>query len=280
LRMMINVALKKKVITQDPTEEIEYYTEDTRDRSLTPQELNALLLGCQAARNPKRMKAAILLAAEHGASLQEVMDLRWSNIDFDRHGFGTIEFARRKNGIERLQYLMPRARNALVDWSNHLEWIRKRKRIVPTTDLVFGRLDGRAVDRLDTAWATVLAAARIENLHFHDLRAVYCTNLALTGASTKVIQDLIGHRDPRSTDRYIRFQKLFELAPWQARLGLMYEYPEVFDQVMREVQEKALLQISGKMKGAAQTNGVADLATPRYNEKKLVGANGFEPSTP
>ena len=126
----------------------------------------------------------------------------------------------------------------------------------------------------------MLAESGIEDLHFHDLRAVYCTNLALTGASTKVIQNLIGHKDSRSTDKYIRFETLFALSEWQARLALMYAFPDVFEQVMSESRKKKLLQISGKFLAGAQTNGVADSATPLYNEGNLVGAIGFEPTTP
>jgi len=246
LKMMMRVAVAEHVIPEDITKGIEDFVECARNRSLTPQELNALLLGCQGVRNPKRMKAAILLAAEHGAALQEIVDLRWSHIDFDLHMLGTIEFERRKNGEERLQYLMPRTRKALKEWREHLKWIRKRKRIVPTSDLVFGRLDGQQVERLDTAWARVLETAGIKDLHFHDLRAAYCTNLALAGASTKAIQELIGHKDPRSTDRYIRIQKLFALRPLQARLAFRYEHPEEFDRVLREGQEKEVLQIGDK----------------------------------
>ncbi len=232
LRVMVRVAVAKGVILEDITAGIEDFAERARDRSLTPRQLNALIDGCAGVRNPTRMRAAILLAAEHGAALQEVMELCWAQIDFERGGFGTIEFSRRKNGEERLQYLMPRSRAALEQWRAHLDWIRRRKRIVPGSDLVFGRLDGRPVERLDTAWARVRAAAGFEDLHFHDLRAVYCTNLALAGATTKVIQELVGHKDSRSTDKYIRIQRLFELRPWQARLALMYEHPEVFERVV------------------------------------------------
>jgi hypothetical protein len=124
------------------------------------------------------------------------------------------------------------------------------------------------VQRLDSARAGVLAAAGIKGLHFHDLRAVYCTNLALTGATTKAIQELIGHKDSRSTDKYIRIQRLFELRPFQARLALMYEDPEVFDRLMQAgQQEKVLLQISDKSGRSAQKCGVADSATPRDHVK-------------
>jgi site-specific recombinase XerD len=62
--------------------------------------------------------------------------------------------------------------------------------------------------------AILLAESGVEDLYSHDLRAAYCTNLALTGASTKVIQNLIGHKDSRSTDTHIRFETLFALSEW------------------------------------------------------------------
>lgn len=88
----------------------------------------------------------------------------------------------------------------------------------------------------------------------------------MAGASTKMIQELIGHKDSRSTDKYIRIQRLFELRPLQARLALMYECPEVFDRLQQDGQgEKVLLQISDKSGRGAQKDGAADWATPRRN---------------
>lgn len=47
------------------------------------------------------LPALIYLGAEHGASKQETMDLKWSGIDFDFQGGGLINFFRQKTGRHR-----------------------------------------------------------------------------------------------------------------------------------------------------------------------------------
>ena len=44
--------------------------------------------------------------------------------------------------------------------------------------------------------------ADLENLHFHDLRHTFCSNLLLSGADLKEVKEMIGHRDLAMTDRY------------------------------------------------------------------------------
>jgi integrase len=235
LKMMIKTAFKENAVTEDVAKEVGYFTETVRSRSLTPQEIVLLLEASSKTKSGKAMAAAILLGAEHGASRQEILELRESHIDFAQMDVGTIRFYRRKNDKERQQFLMPRTRKALCELLDHRRWLRHRKRISEVkSDLVFGRLDGRPIERFDTAWEGVLAKAGITDLHFHDLRTVYGTSLALTGAALPVVQKLLGHRDQRSTERYIHIQQLFELRPHQARLALFYEDPAAFNQFLAE----------------------------------------------
>ena len=58
----------------------------------------------------------IYLGVEHGASKQEVLSLEWKNINFDYAGRGIIRFFRSKNSRERIEYLMPRKKEALLAW--------------------------------------------------------------------------------------------------------------------------------------------------------------------
>lgn len=233
LKMILKTALKGNAALKDFSGEIRYFKERTRDRSLTPQELNSLLAASLKLKSGKTMAAAILLAAEHGCSRQEILELREKDIDFNQSSIGTIRFYRRKNKVERMQFLMPRTRKALRELLDHRAFIRHRKNIVHVkSDLVFSRLDGRAVKSFGTAWKAVLAESGISDLHFHDLRTVYGTNLAYAGAALPVIQKLIGHKDPNATERYIQIQHMRELLPWQKRLAQLYQDPVAFEKFL------------------------------------------------
>lgn len=131
------------------------------------------------------------------------MDLKWSDIDFEFQGGGLINFYRQKTGRHRTQFLMPRTRQALLSWRKHQEWMRHRKKITEvSSDLVFCRLNGTPIKRVDKAWKRVCEAAGIEDFHFHDLRHTYCSNLLLSGSDLKDVKDMIGHADLSMTYRY------------------------------------------------------------------------------
>jgi integrase len=50
--------------------------------------------------------------------------------------------------------------------------------------------------------------AKIEGLWWHDLRATFCTRLALAGYEALTIMTLMGHKDLKTTMRYIRALQL------------------------------------------------------------------------
>jgi integrase len=145
----------------------------------------------------------IYLGAEHGASKQEILDLKWSDINFDFDGRGLIRFFRSKTKRERTEYLMPQTKQALLEWQTHQAWMRHRKRKRDKgPGFVFCRLDGRPIQRIDGAWREARRLAGLKDFHFHDLRHTYCSCLLLSGSDLKDVKEMIGHKDLAMTDRY------------------------------------------------------------------------------
>ena len=63
--------------------------------------------------------------------------------DFEYGGVGLVRPYRTKNKRERTEFLMPRIKQALLEWKSHLEFTRHRKKIQPIeTKFVFCRLNG------------------------------------------------------------------------------------------------------------------------------------------
>ena len=54
------------------------------------------------------------------------------------------------------------------------------------------------------AFGTACELAELRNLEWHDLRATFCTRLAIAGYDAFTIKALMGHRDMKTTERYIR----------------------------------------------------------------------------
>lgn len=192
-------------VVSDPSEGVKFLSEKEheRNRFLLPHELNKLIEASYRTRAKFYLPAIIYLGAEHGASKQEILSLKWANIDFDYLGRGLIQLYRTKNRRVRTEFIMPRTRKALSAWRDHLKRMRHRRKIIRIkTDFVFCRLDGTPIKNFNRAWWRVLELAGITDFHFHDLRHTFCSNLILAGAGLKEVKEMIGHSDISMTDRY------------------------------------------------------------------------------
>jgi site-specific recombinase XerD len=87
---------------------------------------------------------------------------------------------------------------------------------------VFSRLDGRPLGCSNKSWRNVCEVAGFPDLHFHDLRHTFCSNLIMSGADIKDVKEMIGHRDLRMTDRYTHLTDMRKRKR-QAALAQFYE---------------------------------------------------------
>ena len=172
------------------------------------------------------MPAIIFLGAEHGASKQEILSLSWEKVDFSGLEKGIIEFYRNKNNKRRTEFIMPRTKQALLDWKNHLEYRRKKDKVNKIkSDNVFCRIDGTPIKCFNKAWWRILKIARINDFHFHDLRHTFCSNLLMAGGDLKDAKEMIGHSSISMTDRYSHLSALHK----QNRQKLLAQYYDNFE---------------------------------------------------
>lgn len=205
LKQVFKTGYGIRAILEDPTNDISYLSEEAHERKrfLFPDEIEKLVVASQKTRAKYYMPALIYLGAEHGASRQEALSLRWTDINFDFEEVGLIQFFRTKNSRQRTEFLMPRARESLIEWRDHQALMRHRKRIeVKDSGFVFCRLTGEPFKRFDSAWRRICKLAKIENFHYHDLRHTFCSNLLMSGSNLKDVMDMIGHSDIATTNRY------------------------------------------------------------------------------
>ncbi len=205
LKYVFKHGMNIKALFENPVKEIKLLNESSfsRNRYLLPKELDSLIEATQKTRGKYYLPAIILLGAEHGASKQEILSLKWPEINFEYGSRGTVALFRTKNKMQRTDFLMPRTHNALENWKAHLEYTRHRRKITKLkSDYVFCRLDGTPIKNFNKAWWNVLKIAGIRDFHFHDLRHTFCSNLLLSGANLKDVKEMIGHNDITMTDRY------------------------------------------------------------------------------
>ena len=86
--------LEINAIIENPVKGIPLLSEKTHERKrfLFPVELDRLIDVTQKHRGKFYLPAIIFLGAEHGASKQEVLSLKWSDIDFEYEGKGLGSF--------------------------------------------------------------------------------------------------------------------------------------------------------------------------------------------
>ncbi len=165
-----------------------------RVRFLDDDERAALMDACRASASPD-LYPAVVLALSTGARQQEIMGLRWPEIDLTRR---VATLHETKNGERRV---LPLAGHAL-------EVLKERKKIRRLdTDLVFPargkRKDGTIVPvDLRTPFQTALKRAGIEDFHWHDLRHSAASYLAMSGASLAEIAEVLGHKTLAMVKRY------------------------------------------------------------------------------
>lgn len=213
IKKVFKLGLQLNAISEDVTADIKAYSEKAHQRNsfLYPRELNRLVKKARLTRAKFYLPAIIYLGAEHGASKQEILSLCWKDIQFDFGKSGLIRFYRTKNKRQRTEYLMPRTRQALLDWKTHLKYRRNSAGVKDLkSDCVFCRIDGTPIKNFNNAWWAARRLAGIYDFHFHDLRHTFCSNLIMSGADLKDAKEMIGHADIAMTDRYAHLSGIYK----------------------------------------------------------------------
>lgn len=176
-------------LKHNPCTEIKQRTENNEStRFLSDEELKLLL---KASKNSDwdKMYMLVLIAVTTGARRGELIQLRWSNIDFTKCSASVKD---NKNGEPRVLPLTKTAIEELLKFRqvgtgyifHHPTFIKKHFR------------------NFDYYWIKVLREAGIKNFRFHDLRHSCASFLAKNGATLLEIADVLGHKSIVMTKRY------------------------------------------------------------------------------
>ena len=102
--------------------------------------------------------------------------------------------------------IIPIGRSAIAAVSDYLDKLRPALATVHSGDIVFLSRTGRPLDR-SNVWRLVRKYAKragiAKNLFPHTLRHCFATHLLAGGADLRVVQELLGHADPTTTQVYL-----------------------------------------------------------------------------
>lgn len=172
---------------------------------LTESEADLLIASAgQIGRNKHRDRTMLLVAYSHGLRVSELVNLTWTQIDFDA---GNIYLDRIKNGIPGTHPMRSKEIRALRKIHKdkpHSRYIFISERGAPLTPRTVQHIVRRAgvKARLDVT------------VHPHMLRHGCGYRLANMGVDTRAIQAYLGHRNIQNTTKYTelsprRFEKFW-----------------------------------------------------------------------
>jgi integrase len=184
LKHVLRIAVKLGMLSKNPFEEL-----DKKDWPPKGQERTRHASGDEWPRLlrevPLVMRPAVIVLVNSGIRRGELMNLEHTDLDFER---GVAYLPKTKNGKPRWFRLGPEIIELLkgldVQQGNpKVFWQFTRNNLSVTVK--------RAVRR-----------AGIQDFRLHDLRHTFATQVRQNGHGLDVIQKLLGHSDPRMTQRY------------------------------------------------------------------------------
>ena len=183
LSVMFNFAIEKGLMSENPASKVRKFSEkDTaRDRVLSLDEEKRLF-----AELPSDLQPIILAALHTGLRYRELLNLRWSDVDFERR---TLKVEHTKSGKARFIPI-----NAVL-----LGVCEKLKADHREGKLVFS-LEPRTVR---TGFENARKKAKLEDFTFHDLRRSFGTRLLELGVNIVTISRLYGHSNVLVTQNYL-----------------------------------------------------------------------------
>lgn len=188
LSKMFNLSIKWGMRADNPCKGVEKNNEEPRERYLSEAEINRLWAALDGERDRESV-AAILLAMLTGARLGEIVKASWAQFDLEQ-GVWTKPSAHTKQKRTHRAPLTPRA----------LAMLQAMREENPHETFLF---PARAkIGTVRPAWERVRAAAKLEDVRFHDLRHSFASLLAGDGISLLMIGKLLGHTQEKTTARY------------------------------------------------------------------------------
>jgi len=193
-RTAFNRAIKKRRITENPFLHFDKFPEIERTRYLTKDEISRLLKAASELTNEAspHLYGIIVTAIHTGMRLGEILHLHRKQIDFNQRFLMIAATGTKK-------YRDPK----IVPMEPFLCDIFRKKLEHSKSGYVFENPSlHKPYNNIRRAFLSTLKRAGINDFRFHDLRHTFATYALLASRDLRCVQELLGHTDVRTTQRY------------------------------------------------------------------------------
>jgi integrase len=134
----------------------------------------------------------VVVSLNTGVRRGELFSLCWADIDFEKAQL-SVRGSNAKSGRTRHVPLNTAAVDALRHWKEQCDLSQA---------LVFPGRNGKRLVDIKSAWSRLLAAAKIGDFRWHDMRHDFASRLVMLGENLNTVRELLGHADLKMTLRY------------------------------------------------------------------------------
>ncbi len=173
----------------NPCRHIKPYPEKARERSLDTHEIRRLnkVLARHQEKNLYAV-AFVRLALMTGARKNELLKLRWSDVDLKR---GRLHLPDSKTGKRAI---------ALSDPARDL--LATLPKVKSNPHVLIGAKEGAHLVNVNKFWLRVRREADLQDVRIHDLRHTFASIGVSNGVPLSVVGKLLGHKHASTTSRY------------------------------------------------------------------------------
>jgi integrase len=171
----------------------------------------------------------VILDLNTGLSQEEILTLKWSQLDFFRKSLQTVRSKTLK------------ARTIPLN-NTALELLKRRSKVKSISGYVFTNGIGNKHDasKLKRAFKLAVEEAEIENFTFHCLRHTFATRLAQSGVDIYTVSKLLGHEDVSTTAKHYAHHYTESLRRGVDVLDSCHNLVTVSEKIATDNEEKKL----------------------------------------
>ena len=192
MRQALNLAISWELCTVNPAAKVPLYGVDNKvEHYLDAEQLQRLLEVLRDPTSPRSVCQISLYLLSTGARLNEALSARWHDVD-DVNRVWRIPASVSKSGKVRAIPLNDSALEIIgqLDTKDQFE------------HLFINRQTGKPYTTIMKVWSRLRLKAGLPHFRIHDLRHQYAIFLVNAGFSLFCVQQVLGHSDPKVTQRY------------------------------------------------------------------------------